>query len=564
MDQIVRIWINHPTPSLRDFVEKIVGTNGIPKPIASAALVMLDEYEKLEQTDPDFQQLDIFLKDLDPLLGSLLFDRVKQIKAPMLEVSAQKLIQSNTQDSLSLKDLIRIKDYDYLWEHMLQFPFSFVCELVKLFYENEWEPRDSSSYSLYEILIEQLGIQGWKGVTSVKWAVLSKKSADGFQSLSSNEIEDQKFDLVLSDELINRPDRIKKRKFVSRGHLNLVDPRINLFIYENAIRKSDFDDLLHIPIYSSNGYELAEFVISATSVNHFMMDEDGTYFTVRNKEGLFSIDIDALATFLLPISEFSEQVVETIPTMIEKSHGKDAIVLQGLGLLASLHRGREYTLWDLKDVEVVDEVVESTDGCSCVLAIDVGNSLTKMFLKPMGKCSHQENKWEFPSIIHYTSPTEFIIGQEVIDRDLRDSSQTFQYWKMGLIRSHLSFIRIRNMVITSKIAYQNFVQRIYQIVTSQIEKPISKISINNPSTSDNLEIWVKHYLEQVTGCIVEVNDESTVAIFALAQLQNIRGNLLFIDIGSSRTKISLASLDMPKSRKRSQDARLREKVSGIP
>ena len=68
LDQIVRIWINHPTPSLRDFVEKIVGTNGIPKPIASAALVMLDEYEKLEQTDPDFQQLDIFLKDLDPLL----------------------------------------------------------------------------------------------------------------------------------------------------------------------------------------------------------------------------------------------------------------------------------------------------------------------------------------------------------------------------------------------------------------------------------------------------------------------------------------------------------------
>jgi hypothetical protein len=146
---------------------------------------MLDREDLLKVHDPDYLHLDSYLNELDPLLGSLLFDRVIKLKNPELgEISVQT--DEITSDR-SLMDLIRIKDYTTLWENILDYPLPFICELIKIFDQEKWTPRERSSREIYQVLIEHLGTDGWKGNEEVKWQVVSKQKNESFVPLDETE-----------------------------------------------------------------------------------------------------------------------------------------------------------------------------------------------------------------------------------------------------------------------------------------------------------------------------------------------------------------------------------------
>ncbi len=142
-NSIVDMWISHPTPSLRGYINELIEEHGLKKSLKSAVYVMLDREDLLKVHDPDYLHLDSYLNELDPLLGSLLFDRVMKLKNPELgEISVQT--DEITSDR-SLMDLIRIKDYTTLWENILDYPLPFICELIKIFDQEKWTPRERSS-----------------------------------------------------------------------------------------------------------------------------------------------------------------------------------------------------------------------------------------------------------------------------------------------------------------------------------------------------------------------------------------------------------------------------------
>ena len=58
--------------------------------------------------------------------------------------------------NVSLLDKIRSKDYEYLWENLLQYPFPFICELLKIFHEDNWIPNNAADIGIYETLVEQI------------------------------------------------------------------------------------------------------------------------------------------------------------------------------------------------------------------------------------------------------------------------------------------------------------------------------------------------------------------------------------------------------------------------
>jgi hypothetical protein len=556
---IVEIWISHPTPSLRGYVTELVHRGTISKPLLSASLVMLDEWEELQKVDKDYKHLDTYLKNLDPLLGSLLFDRVTKLKTPELGESLLHQIHQDSEADQSILDLIRKKNYAALWENILEYPLPFICELFKIFNQENWVPIDKSSYEIFETLMEMLGVDGWYGVEHIKWLIISKQKEKKFLPLEKTEIRRRIFDLHISTDLITRPDRLTAQKFKARGTYNLTDTQLGIHIYQNMIRKSDLDGLLHIPIYGNNGAELAEFVIPAPSTGNFQMDEDGMYFTVRNKNGLYSVDIDSLAAILLPVKSHSEAINEIIPSLLEKASDQSKMVLEALNLLSTLHRGREYTLWDLKKDSKWEEAIEEYQTCECTISIDLGNTSTKVALVIGSKCGHKSQTWKIPSIIHYFSPENYIVGNEVITKKLENSSQTFKNWKLGLKPGNQSYIRIHNTIIYAQTAFQNFLTRMIKKITTDIGYEISSIalafSLDAPAGFEN---WLREAITSFNFKRVSFIDECTASVVGSYRLQNQRGNILLIDFGSSQTSAIIASLPLPKSRKRKEEARMQE------
>lgn len=565
---IIELWINHPSPTLVPYIRSILKSTKLPQPLIAATYLMLDEWDLLEQIDPELELLDQYMRDLDPLMGSLLFARINQLKSYEnyeTNSNSKNSLKQEDQMNISLLDKIRSKDYEYLWENFLQYPFPFICELLKILSDDDWLPRNHSDLDIYENLIEQIGTKGWSNVADIKWMVVSKQEGGKFKQLSDIQVRNRQFELIISPELINRPDRVDAKNVKIRGHYNLVNPDIDLHIYQKSIRKSDIDGMLHIPIYTNNGVEIAEFMIPAVNENSFSMDEDGLYFTVRNQSGLFSVDVDALATLLLPVSSHSEAITEIIPSLKEKAKKSSLSVLNSLELLSSLHRGREFTLWDLKQQGPLELIDQTSITCSCIIGMDIGDENSKVVYIPDVNCGGEVKTWEVPSLIHFVSLNEYIIGKEVIDLDLENSSQTFRHWKSALYSGDNSFLRIRHSKIPAQKAFEYFIIKLFDKITSEIDHPIPSVSFAyGIEMSLSIQRWIISVIRKIGFSSVILVDTLTSISLAEHKMANNRGNTLLLDIGSSQMSAVIFQSEAKKSRKRVERERLMEKELGKP
>ncbi|MHA2032463.1 MAG: hypothetical protein ACW99Q_24065, partial [Candidatus Kariarchaeaceae archaeon] len=497
--------------------------------------------------------------------------RINQLKSfEMYENTSDTKNLENESSGLkiSLLDKIRSKDFEYLWENLLGYPFPFICELLKIFHEDNWYPNNVADLGIYETMIEQVGTKGWSYVNGLKWIAVSKKVGTKFDQLSDIQLRNRQFELLISPEIINRPDRIESKEVNIRGHHNLVNPDIDLHIYQTTIRKSDIDGLLHIPIYTNNGVEIAEFIIPAVSTNSFDIDEDGLYFTVRNPSGLYSVDIDALAAILLPVTSHSEAVTEIIPSLKEKAKKSNQSILNSLELLSSLHRGREFTLWNLKEKESLDglkqeEITEKS--CNCVLGLDIGDYSTKISYVPDVTCKKGFKTWDIPSLIHFTSLNDFVVGQNVINQGLEKSSQTFKYWKSGLYVGNNKYLRIRHTKISSQKAFEYFIKYILMESIREIEHSVPALSVAySMELPLSLQRWIIRLLQNEGFKHINLVESLTSLALAEFKLANQRGNILVIDVGNSQMSAVIFSADGKKSRKRLEQERFREKELGKP
>ena len=66
---------------------------------------------------------------MDPLLGSLLIQRVEIIKNPESNIGTTEFLDDN--EEISLLERIRKRDFNYLWENILDYPLPFIAELLK-------------------------------------------------------------------------------------------------------------------------------------------------------------------------------------------------------------------------------------------------------------------------------------------------------------------------------------------------------------------------------------------------------------------------------------------------
>lgn len=560
---ILDLWITHPIPIMREFIRELLNSHGIPKGLQSAAYIMLDEINETIKIDPDYHYLDNYIRTIDPLLGSLLIQRVEKIKNPELDSSSTL---PGEDEQISLIDRIRRRDFNYLWEQILDYPLPFICELIKILDEEGWEPSDTSGKIYFETLVEQLGVSGWYANEDLKWIAVTKKSGKKYFPLTPVEIERRSFTLQISQDIVTRPDRVQQEKFQSRGRFNLTDPDLGLNMYLESVRKSDFDGMLHIPIYSNNGVELAEFSIPAVSENNFVMDEDGMYFTVQNKEGIFTVDLDALAALLVPVSRHSESISETIPVLVDRANQLQKLATNGLALLSTLHQGRDFSLWDLKMENSVERPISSkSPDCQCIIAFDIGNSTTKAVTIPKGSCEHESQTWEVPTLIYYKSPSEFIIGEAVVAKDLYSSSQTFRNLKKSLKHGNKPGLRIQSSIITNYQAYGDFLARLLDKIQSDVSFDISNLVLTYPlQAPSGFESWIRSFLSKFQLSSFEVVDEMTASIIGSFRLENQRGLTMFVDVGESHMSCGLADLPLPKSRKKLEVARMREDLGITP
>lgn len=554
----VDLWITHPLPALHIFIYELIEAGSLSEPLISVIYLMLDEMDKLVALDPDFKHLDKYMNTLDPLLGSLVFGRY------LLLTSATKKIR-DIKSGLSIIDLIRLEDFEKLWENILEYPIPFLAELIHLLYEEKWMPIDQSDQELYGQLQELIGTRGWFEIKEVMNLVISKQQNNKFIPLDKKEIREKDFHLLLSPDLINRPDRIYNQDFIMRGNRNLVDPDLGLSIYHETNRKSDVDGMLHIPIYTNEGVEISEFTIPAPSTNHFTMDDDGLYFTIRNKKGLFSLDIDALSALLLPVSKHSAGVNEIISTMMENASGKSLMVMEGLNLLSNLHRGREFTLFDNKDVINIESLSKTNIGCNCILSLDLGNINTNISLISGSECDHEMEDWEIPTLIYYKSPNDYLVGDEVIENDLVNTSQTFRFIKDKLRFGNREYLRIHSSIITTQDAYLQYLIAIIQKIRKDISHKIDALAITySTSMISGFDLWLRKQLKSLDFSSITIIDELSAAILNYYRVDNLRGNVLLINLGSSQSSAVLAQLPLPKSRKRTETTRIQEEPLQAP
>ncbi|MCY3414665.1 MAG: hypothetical protein INQ03_23650 [Candidatus Heimdallarchaeota archaeon] len=551
INNFIDLWITHPLPDFLEFIESLLQKNLLSKPYRSVIFLMLDRLENMYTEDPELNHLDAYMNTLDPLLGSLVFRRYA------LLTSGKKKTPSKRE--LSIIDLLRLQDYQQLWDNILEYPIPFICELIKILHEENWTPIDPSDKNLFDHLHELLGYKGWRNVSEVLNLVVSKEENGSFRPLTNAELREKEYHLIISPEIIHRPDRIHKQEFVQRGTRNMVNMDLGIHLYYESIRKSEVDSLLHIPIYSNNGVELLDFSISAPSMNYFTMDDDGLYFTVRNKQGNFSVDLDALAALLLPVSKHSSNVSEVIPIMMEKASGKSLLVLEGLSLLSTIHLGREYKLFDKKDHKIIDHVLHARKGCQCTLALDLGNTTTKVLLLPGGTCDHESEKWNFPSVIHYKSPSEYVVADAVIEEGLLDSSQTFRHMKAKLFSDQKEKVMIHSSSISIEIAILDFVRGVISRIHSEISYQFPNLAILYSAESPaGFDVWLRKELHDLPFENVLLVDELTALAVANYRIDNIRGNTLIFDLGSSQSAAILCDFSGAKSRKRTLNTRISE------
>jgi len=557
--EIVELWITHPIPQMENFILKIIQDEHASLPIKVAANLMLDDIQTLQELDPDLYIIDSYIDSIDPMLGSLLIQKTEKLKKD--HVHYQRKIREQNEDEVTINDRIRRKDFSYIWNNILEYPLPFIIEFLQIIDSEDWLPVDESDRNLIDILTEHFGNKGWNSIEYVIWVAVYKKISGKLMKLEQSDIERRTFEIDLNKDLIFRPDRIIKQKFESRGRFNLTHADLNLNLYQESIRYSEFDGLLHIPIYSNNGVELLEFTFPAKSEKNFAIDDEGLYFSIKNKEGIYTVNLIELSALLQPISQHSEMVNRVIPTLTKNCNQNQLMILSGLNIISNLHRGREFGLWDLKSISNFpkDLLSHTSKACSCILSIDVGDTSTKVYYLSDDSCQLKSQQWQIPTIIYYDSVSVYKIGDDVISNDLAATSQTFNFIKSSLKNPILKQLRIQNSIITPHLAYEHFLHSVIDLVIKETKHQIPTLCLAIPTNiSSNFESWIRNSLSHYLFDEIFLTDEISATINAIHCVTNQRENTLVIDIGGSQMLSSIAKLDGPKNKKKSEDARLKD------
>jgi hypothetical protein len=552
-EQVLDLWITHPLPSIRPFIEEIVDNykEKLKIPTLIATYTMLGRYDMVDKEDPDLINLDNYLQSLDPLLGSLLVNRVVKLKSKKFK-SSKTIIEDTS--NLSLVELLGRKDYDTIWEKITSFPFPFICELLKSFNENNFVPEPSTSRQTFELVMEMIGTDGWESVSDILYQVVSiyDNKLGKHRKLTAAELRAKTFSLSMSPEVYTRPDRISTQPFVSRGRHNIVDPSLNIAIYNEAIRHSQFTNNLHVPIYSQNGVLLLEFVITAPSLSSFQMDDDGMFFNIRIRETLYTVDVDLLCTFLLPLNQFTEIFVEAVDMLEEKAPEHQKTIVKGLKLLLELHIGRSFALFDIKE-EVILKVI-NPEPC-CGLGFDFGNTSTKVTILPF-ECGHEELEFEFKNLICYQSNNKILYGSEVEKNDLQMSLQTFRNIKRHILSSSTHELRIQNYSINAVKAGTDLIKWILKNVIDNLNYTPVKIAFSYPDfATTSYRIWLYNIFKNEGFKQIYGYEDTISALTTSYRLFKTSNTVLLIDTGDIHTTGLIASIPKHQSRKR-----LREKL----
>ena len=547
-EQVLDLWITHPLPTVRPVIEEIVKKHKdtIRTPVLVATYIMLGEYSKVDEIDPDLVNIDLYLQGLDPLLGSLLVERVIRLKHSKFK-SSRKLMEDVTK--LSLIDLIGRRDWDTLWESVFTFPFPYVCELLKLFEENKYQPRDPKSKELLEVMNELVGTQGWSHVSNILYQSVSirDEKTRTFRKLRSDELRGRSFTFHLNSELFTRPDRIENAEFVGRGRNLLSDPNLGIHIYEKSIRYSLFTESLHIPMYNHNGTLIVEFVIPCESEESFHIDDEGLFFSVRSYRATYAVDLDILSIFILSINNTTDLALDNLAEL--KIHCPQQLisVFEGIELLIELHLGRSFTINDLKQPSEFPQLEKLS---CCALAVDFGNLETKLAIHP-SSCDHQIIEEIYPSLIHYSSPTEYIVGNQVIEEGYLNSVQTFSEIKRHILSSSTYTVRALNQTISADHAGSDYLRQIIKDFLTKIDYLPEMVGFSYPELSTvSYRSWLRDVIMQLGFHEVHGYEDTTAILNYSYRWYKTSGATLLLDIGDTHTTLTVADIPKNKSRKR--------------
>ncbi len=550
-EQVLDLWITHPLPSVRPIVEDIVKKHRdtIRTPVLVATYIMLGEYTKVDEIDPDLANIDLYLQGLDPLLGSLLVERVVKLKQTKFK-SSRKLMEDVTK--LSLIDLVGRRDWDTLWESVFTFPFPYVCELLKLFEENKYLPRDLRSRELLETMNELVGVNGWQDVSEILYQSVSIRDSKTrtYRKLKAEELRGRSFHFYINPELYTRPDRLENAEFIGRGRNLLSNPDLGIHIYEENIRYSLFTESLHVPMYNHNGVLIVEFIIPCESIDSFYIDEDGTYFSIRSYRATYAVDLDILSMFVLSINNTMEVALDNILELKQHCPQELISVFEGIELLIDLHLGRSFTLTDLKQPSEFPPLEKRS---CCALAIDFGNIDTKVAILP-STCGHELVEKTYPSLIHYTSPTEFSVADDVISSGYHSSVQTFREIKRHILSSSTYTVRALNQTISADLAGTDYLRTIIGRFIEELGYRPERVGFSYPELSSiSYRTWLRTIIEdlgfeQVYG----FEDTTAILTYSYRWYKTSLGTLI-LDIGDTHTTITVADIPKNKSRKRNID-----------
>lgn len=524
----------------------------IKKPLLAAVYVMLDEIEKLAEIDPDLMLLDSYLETIDPSLGSLVYERAGKLKKRLFTRRRSSIFDSQ---EVSIADLLSRKDYQTLWQSILTFPFPFIAELMKTLDEEGWESHEEDIRYFNDLLLEYLGNDGWKSIEDVLDLTLSIRdpNTQRFRKLTPTELRMKLVDINLSPIVYTRPDRIAHMEFINRGRYNLADSALGFSIYQERVRQSTFTGKLHVPIYSSNGVQIAEVVAFASNISSFHMDEDGLFFTIKTKAGTYSVDLDALATFILPFNQHTDLMADAIDMMLSEATGKKKLILTGMKLLSELQQGRQFSIFDLKEEFPLRS--QKTLAC-CSLAIEIGDAWTHYGIIP-SDCDHEPILKKIPTAIYYHSPTQKHIGnvifQDKVNGEPVDQELIFFNLKKGLLEGTTKTIRVQNLTIDVETAMRDFLEFLVQAVRDEIPYEIKRIAISHPFYSSiRYQKWLFQLFNQFGFEEILTVEQSLTAILTDYRLRKNKGVFLYVDVNEEETTFSLVELPAQNTRKRKE------------
>ncbi len=581
--EFILYWIYDPIKELENIVNELVNTrkNLLPKGLLCLYLLSIQKFEELEEIDPNLQELNQYLQNLDknfarPLLEKfnnyLNRDSISFLKNfRYFHTSEDFFNDSSILDKIERSKLS--KDWQKIWQACKFAPIPLSADLLKTLLKNNWNPNNQNDKELFDCLKECWGDKGWQGIKNLTNLIINSLDKELNTSLN-NQIQ-------INSQIFINPNKfiVDFDPFYSPNDDCLTQiPEYDLYLLKNSIYYFKSLKIFNFSFHNKKSEEIIEFTIKNSDLIKESIDINNlmTHWEPQTKrlvlylrESSFLINIHLINVICRPLVNNLNLTADylNLNEKLNKIELNYYFLLKGITELLKRNVGYPNKL--IKEpysIEIFDEkriLISEDKKKTFNIGIDFGHSSTTIVvldynnnIKRLNLSSAINNQNEsdpgnlIPSIIHFNDINDYVIGKKALKKSEINDSNTFNKMKRYINEGFRQVRIINGKEINASEAALKFIFSIFEEIFEQIKnEDLNRIVFTIPiNSSPEYEAWMKQTIDEISK-IYDINKsqfiiikEGLAACFDINSEKEIETPIVVIDVGAQTSDIAVIDI----------------------